>query len=239
MSAIKIVKNKNLCVKQVKMTCDGRPDGLNPTLQWNFFSIIVGGPGSGKTNLIMNLIGGKKKGNRFFYKQFHKVFLFSPSFHTVKKNVGIPDDQIIPTFDLNKINEIVDDAESDENTLIIIDDMVASLKKNMSELLKIIFNRRHIGAGLSVIITAQKYNKIPLELRTGASSIFMFNKNKKELNNIFSEFCNLDRCIYDRIVRFSLDKQYDFLYMKLDEPECKKYYKGFDMIKFEESSDDY
>jgi hypothetical protein len=55
---------------------------------------------SGKTNLAMTLIKRRKK---FYNKQFHKIYIFSPSIHTIKENLNIPADQIIEGLDLDKI----------------------------------------------------------------------------------------------------------------------------------------
>lgn len=216
------------------MTCDKRPDELNKMLQWNFFSLIVGGPGSGKTNLLLNLISNRSKKNRFYYKMFHDVWIFSPSFHTVKKKIGIDEDHIIPFFDMGTLQAIIDSIPDDQNTLIIFDDMVADLKTNLKPMLKIVYNRRHIGAGLSVIITSQKYNKIPKEIRCGASSVFMFNNSKTELNALYEELSNLDRWLFDKIATIALKNKHDFLYIKSDEPDDMRYHHNFNKICIEE-----
>lgn len=227
--ALSLKKNKELEICKFKMACDGRPD-IDKTLPWNFFWGIVGAPASGKTNMWLNLITRRKK---FFWRQFDKIFIFSPSLKTINKDLKLPEENLIDGFDQSRLDEIIKEQEgTDEHTLIILDDVVAHLKANMDELIKIIYNRRHIGSGMSVIIISQKYNKIPLDLRVAMSDIVIYNKGKKELDTLFDEYVNLDRKEFDKLIRFVFDEKYSFLYIKTNEPEQSKYYKRFDKICF-------
>ena len=65
--------------------------------------------------------------------------------------------------------------------------MTADLKNvEVRTILKIsIFNRRHLN--LNIIITAQVYNNLPLDIRKNITSLIMFKCQKKELENIFDE----------------------------------------------------
>jgi hypothetical protein len=227
-------KNENLDIKKFQMTCDGRPPNLDKTLPWNFFMAIVGGPGSGKSNTWLNLISRRKK---FYHRQFDKVFIFSPSLHTIKAKLKLPEENLIDGFDQARLQEIINEQQhSDDNTLIILDDVVSQLKDGISELQKFVYNRRHIGAGLSIIIVTQKYTKIPLELRVALSDILMFNKGRKELEYLADEYVNLDKKTFAKLVNYVFDAKHAFLYMKVDEPEHDKYHKKFDKIIFTDDS---
>ena len=73
--------SKSIQVDRMKMSCDD--NGLDipqPLQQSNFFYIIVGQPMSGKTNLWLNFINKRK---HFYWKQFHKIYIFSNSLHTI------------------------------------------------------------------------------------------------------------------------------------------------------------
>lgn len=232
---LKIQKNEKLQIKKVRMNRDNRPPKLNPALQWNFCSMIVGGPGSGKTNLWMNLLCNKSKHG--YYRKFHKIYLFSPSLHTIEKRIDLPEDQMISQFTMEALQKAIDSIADDENALFVLDDVASHLKPNMSEMLKLVWNRRHTGAGSSVMIITQKYNAIPLQLRSACSSVFMFNKAKKELVDLYDEFSGLEKSTFVEISRVALSKKHQFLYMKLDEDEMNKYYRNFDKMKIEFSDD--
>jgi hypothetical protein len=159
------VPNPDCEVKKIGMTCDKRPADLNPRIPWNAGIYLIAPPGGGKTNLIMNLISRRKQ---FYWRKFDRIVFFSPSLHTIKKKIGIPEEDLIDGFDLDKLREVIDEQKgSDEHTLIILDDCIVHLKKNMGELLETLFNRRHMGSGCSVIITSQKYSKTLLRAADG------------------------------------------------------------------------
>jgi hypothetical protein len=219
-------QSKRVGVQHVKMTCDSRPDSLPSVLQWHFFSILSGTCGSGKTNLLMSLIAQRKKN---YYKQFDKIFIFSPSLNTVSKKIHLPDEQLIPSLDMDILDEIIAQQEEDnsEDVLIIIDDLVSSIVKNSKALLRLIYNRRHLNC--SIFITTQKYNKISLDLRTAASSIYLFKvSNKAELRSIKDEIgIGLDEDQFQELLVATYKKPYDFLYVKLDSGE---YYRNFNKL---------
>ena len=59
---IKIIKNKEIKINEVKMNCDAKIKNLEPPLQsYGFFYSIIGPPASGKTNLLLNMITTKGK----------------------------------------------------------------------------------------------------------------------------------------------------------------------------------
>ena len=142
------------------MKCDD--DGLNvpyPLQRSNFFYIISGSPGSGKTNLLLSLISKKSK---FYCNMFHKIYFFSNSHHTIGRKLNLPKDQIIPGFNEAALEKVLateqkefDDLEEGEDPnkiLIVFDDVVSQISKNMKSMLKLAYNRRHLSGGLSMII---------------------------------------------------------------------------------------
>jgi hypothetical protein len=226
---LQVKKNKDLEVKKFQMSCDTRPDKLNACLDWNFANLIVGGPGSGKSNLWLNLITRR---NKFYWRMFDNIYIFSPSLNTIKKEIKIPSENMIDGFDEERLEEIIENArnrEPDEHTLIILDDVVVQLSRNLAPLLAAIYNRRHLG--LSVMVITQKYNKVPLELRVAMSDIMMFNNAKKELDALFTEFVNIERKLFDKMVELVFDKKHNFLYIRTNEPTDNKYYKNFNKIE--------
>lgn len=227
---IRVKKNDNLTVNKINMSCDNsRPKKLDDALQWHFATLVSGGPGSGKSNLWMNLI--TKKG-KFYWKMFDKIHIFSPSLHTISKAIHLPEEQLISDFNMELLQYIIDNADPEHETLIIIDDFAAELKKNIRPMLRVVWNRRHLKT--SIIIVTQKYNAVPLELRTAMSSIISFNKNKRELDDIYNEHVHIERPLFESIVDMAFAKRHNFIYLKLDEFENDKYYINFDKVVIED-----
>ena len=101
----------------------------------------------------------------------------------------------------------------------------------MKALLKLAYNRRHISGGLSMIISTQKLNKIPLELRTAISGLFMFDtKNKQEIDAVWKEYIPLSRQEFAAVLQYVFDKAHNFLYLNLSLPAEKMMFKNFDRI---------
>ena len=105
----------------------------------------------------------------------------------------------------------------------------------MRIMLKLLYNRRHIGSGISVIMTSQKYNKIPLEIRSVSTGIFFFEtKNKSEIETLYDEYGNMKRPDFNKLLAFVFDKKYNFLYMNLLNPVNAMYYKNFNKLSIDE-----
>ena len=69
-----IEPEKSIVVSKFEMSCDQCDKSIPKPLPQvlNFFMVIVGRPGSGKTNLLLNLTA---KHGRAFNKKFDRVFL--------------------------------------------------------------------------------------------------------------------------------------------------------------------
>lgn len=229
-----IKKNHGLTIEKINMTCDKRPKGLHDALGWNSFYYIVGGPASGKTNLWINLISKKGK---FYYKQYNRIYIFSPSLGTVKNKLKLPPEYLINGFDEEAFSEVIKECQEneDERTLIILDDCITKIKGDVLHMLTdAIYNRRHMG--LSIWLISQKYNKLDNEIRAVLSHLIMFNKTKKELNSLYNDFVNIDRTVFNNIIDTVFDKKYNFLYIDNEKPEKDKYYKNFDKIIIKDSA---
>lgn len=243
MSKIKIIKNKQLSVSHIKMNCDGflSPPPAEPlnSLGKSFFIGIFGAPGSGKTNMMLSLLKDRKG----FYKRFGEIYFFSPSVHTISDGLPIPDENIFDEYDPELIFEIINDLNDPENdsygtdVLFIFDDIVADLKKNDKTFMKMAFNRRHAiksGGSLNIMLVSQKYNKIPLAIRTGFSGLILFRPNtKREWNIIYDEVIDVDKDIAQAISKITYKKKHSFLFVNLMESEIEnKYFPNFHTIAF-------
>jgi hypothetical protein len=126
------------------------------------------------------------------------------------------------------LESVKEDAEEKYNSLLILDDVTASLKdKGLQQLLKqTIFNRRHYR--LSIMILVQSYNAMPLSIRKTLSHFLSYKpRNKKEFTAIFEELIFLDREQGEALTRFVFDAPYQFLFADVN---TNQLYKNFDRI---------
>jgi hypothetical protein len=232
---MRLKRNPELTIKPFHNSNDKRPKDLHPALPWNFSMYLIGQPGSGKTVFWLNMITIR---NMFYYRKFDKVIIFSASFRTISREIKIPDDQKINGFDEDILTKwLTEQEDTDENTLFIFDDVVADIERKMKPMMKMIFNRRHLGKGSSVMIISQKYNVLPKELRAMMSHFIMYNKGPEELEDLRREVTSLDRKEFKKVSDFVFQTPHTFLNVWKDNPVSKMFYKNFDLIVFDEEDE--
>jgi len=231
---IEEIKNDNpkLEIEKIKMSADVENKKIvEPLPNYGFFMCMVAPPKSGKTNLIMNLINKKGK---FYYKKFHRVYIWSPSINTIDEEINLAPEKIKQELDIDELSIILLDLKNEAiktknkiKTLFVFDDVISSIKKNVDEFKKMILNRRHYGP-ISIILTSQKWNLIPLELRSNISHLVLFNpNNKKEIINLYEEIIHLDKDDFYKILNFVFDKKFNFMFIDIYN---KKIYKNFNLL---------
>jgi hypothetical protein len=128
-----------------------------------------------------------------YNKKYDLVYIVSPSLKNAKDDPFecLPPDQIESELTVDFIDRFVNDvSESGKRMLLLLDDVVNDIRKNKGvdkALAKLVYNRRHITAdggdeanGVSVWLTTQAYNRIPLMIRKVATV--------KEIQSIFDEY---------------------------------------------------
>ncbi len=122
---------------------------------------------------------------------------------------------------LDRIYEqVMQDAEEKTSSLLIMDDVTASLKNLDVHMLlkKIILNRRHYR--LIIICLVQSYNTMPLAIRKTMSHLACYKpKNKKEMTAIWEELVFLDKETGEALLRFVFVRPYSFLFAYADTNE--------------------
>ena len=85
MNIQEIQADKKIKITKFDFSCDDIDDSIPAPLprSLNFFWLISGKPGSGKTSKILNLLC---KRGKMYNKKFDRIFLFSPSLSTMKSN---------------------------------------------------------------------------------------------------------------------------------------------------------
>tara|TARA_R110002012_G_C11468950_1_gene593751 strand:+ start:58 stop:600 length:543 start_codon:yes stop_codon:yes gene_type:complete len=156
----------------------------------------------------------------------------------------LKDDRMFMKYNDEILDEILEEERDGENlnNVIILDDCIRDLSKSKN-LCRTILNRRHQTqnndedgqAGLSIIITSQKYNGLPLYLRANISHIMVFQtKNKKELDALKDEvMADLTPQEADDVLDLAWKDRYGFLFIDLNKKKEDRYYQNFNKIVFE------
>tara|TARA_A100000171_G_scaffold37544_1_gene36596 strand:+ start:7819 stop:8580 length:762 start_codon:yes stop_codon:yes gene_type:complete len=238
--------DNKIVLSKFKFSCDEKDESIPLPLpqRLNFFLMINGRPGSGKTSLILNLVA---KRGKLYNKKFDRVFVFSPSLLTMAKNPfeDLPDNQLhMELTEENLTTALEDIAESGEKILFILDDVVNDMKKSASVqtlLSKMLMNRRHLagaGGSTSFIITTQVYNKVPAPIRKTASHIIIYHtKNKKELDTIYDELIIIPQKDFYQILKYCFDKKHNFVYIDVDKSYDKMFHKNFNALSFNSTNE--
>lgn len=156
--------------------------------QHPFRMYICAPSGSGKTNLLMNMLFV------FYKKYFHKIFIFSANYFdddAYRVLDGILDESQIIT-DANeiadKLTEIFDEQSEKENrnrrVLIILDDFMLQSRNNKP--LQTIMTKGR-AKNISMIIINQNYKGSDPIIRTNVTHAIFFDTNHDEVQKIHSE----------------------------------------------------
>jgi len=223
------IPNEDLSISKIQMKCDKYITDSKcrsvaaPLMQTSHFYIISGASGSGKSNLIVNLLKSNKttkdnKHKKSYRNMFNNIILVSPSAHTIKDSPleNISDDQKFHSisdevFDLVELMT-EDSVEENKHTLLILDDISSQLrlKENEKKLNQLIKNRRHLN--LSIWIVTHKSTDAPPSMRSNANLIFLFRpKTTREIDTIQSEYMMMTKSRADELMQAAYKDRYDFL----------------------------
>ena len=211
----------------------------------NLAMYVVGSPGSGKTNLWISMMLSKKP--KYYREYFDNVQLISGSIGTlpdkvVKGSRGVPPSNQASEVDYDLLMAKVNAMRAGDNThnLIIFDDVIKDLSRNKM-LSKLFLNRRHVThnpdkpgtASLSLMVTSQKYNLLPLEFRKNCSHYVLFKTdNGAELKAIKEELMgDLEAEEQDKLLRTAWSDKYGFLFVNSYAPKGCRYYNKFDLVE--------
>ena len=236
--------DKKFVISKVDFVCDLIDESIPKPLpqNYNHFLILSAPPRSGKSTWIMNCLC---KSGKVYNKKFDLVYIVSPSLKTAKDDPFecLPPDQIESELTVDFIDRFVNDvSESGKRVLLLLDDVVNDIRKNKGvdkALAKLVYNRRHITAdggdeanGVSVWLTTQAYNRIPLMIRKVATGLIAFKlKNVKEIQSIFDEYVvGLTKEQFITILKFVYKTPFDFLYINMDESWDDMYYRNFNKL---------
>jgi len=167
-----------------------------------FRAVISGASGSGKSNLLLDLLTCKNK----YHGYFDLCFVISPTCSTLDDSYSLlikkmkksktklfiinepTAEQVEHIMTLNK--EIIEEQGlvKSPKILIIYDDIISYKKfMNSKAFLQSFIASRHYNA--SVIIATQKFKSVPRTCRVQASSIFYFRGTHSEDEALCEDYC--------------------------------------------------
>lgn len=233
--SITIKHNKKPELPVCEMVCDKKIHPkldkyeLSSFLNCHSCNLMIGRPGSGKTNLIYQIM--KSIAN----KCYDKIFIFQPEKSRISMKDQLfnklPSDQLFEDLTFENLEQVNNNLEDDGNNCIIFDDMGAYLRnEDIKKLLKsMVMNRRH--KHLSIYFLCQTYLSLAPEIRKLFSNLFVFKVSKHELNTIYDELIEHKREYVDEIIKIIYDKKYNFMFVNTD---SQRIFKNWDELIIED-----
>jgi hypothetical protein len=208
-----------------------------------FSMMITGSSGSGKTNLMINIMTRPN----LYGKYFHRIAIFSPtagsSDDMYKKLGNIPKENFIAKMSPEHIESIIEHRKNlieekgiewvakNDRMIMILDDVIAERNFLESpEALKMFALLRHYLC--SVIVMVQSYNKLPRALRLNANAIMVFPSLESEITVLKDEITppGITKKEFGKVVEYATEGRYDFLYINRHADPGKRIRKYLDDI---------
>lgn len=198
---MRLEKIKAPRLQTTKMTCDEPIDkkllkypATECNFAKNFFMVIAGPQGSGKTSTIISML------KSCWNKCFEDVFLIMPSISRAsiaeEDNVfnQLPDENVFDDFNEEAMSAIEEKTKENslagEHSLVIIDDfgsVFSNEKLTENKILRrLCIKTRHHKC--SVVLLLQNIYQLPKKLREVCSSILFFNLGKSQNEKLIREF---------------------------------------------------
>ena len=183
--------------------------------------MIIGGPGSGKTNTLLNLIKEPSDINNIYLyakdlSQPKYEFLIKKYGNAGVKHFNDPNAFIQCSNTMDDVYENIDDYNSSRKRkiLIVFDDMIADImtNKKFQAIIKELFIRCR-KLNISLVFITQSYFSVPKDVRLNSTHYLIMKINKKrELQNIaINHSADIDYKDFLKIYRECRREPYSFL----------------------------
>lgn len=195
-----------LCVPKFSVDYELHPQIKPPLPNKSHSLMISGGPGSGKTSLLVSLISQKTP--PLYTNVFDYVYLFMPetSFNSLDNSPFKNHKRVYHTLNIETIThveqEIEQNSKNKKNSLVIMDDMASQMKNSELQrtLVRFLCNRRHLRSSFWFLV--QSYIQLPLTVRKNMSHFIIFRpSNKKEIMSITDEV-NIDTKDFEAYMKY-------------------------------------
>jgi hypothetical protein len=188
-----------------------------------FRLLIIGGSGAGKTQTFLNLLHN-------FGSTFQNIFIITknkdePLYNYLEDKLGTQGLTI--NEGINNAPKL-DDLDKDEQTLIVMDDLV--LEKNQRQLEEYFIRARKMNA--SLIYIAQSYYAVPRMIRQNLTYLIIKRLNTLgDLFRIMREYSlGVDKDQLKRIYDNATDTKQNFLLVDLEEEPQNRFRKNFNEL---------
>ena len=185
--------------------------------------IIVGSSGSGKSNLLLNII-------RFQSNIFENIVLITknsdePLYNYMKSKISPDQFQIIENMEQLESPEAYQPTEKKGQVLVIFDD--CCLDKDQSKIAQFYIRARKLN--ISCIYLTQSYTKCDITVRRNSNYLILKKiPNNKDIVHILNDFSfNVDKKLLLKMYKDSTKDLLDFLMIDIDAPHENKFRKGF------------
>jgi Cdc6-like AAA superfamily ATPase len=200
----------------------------------HFLMTICGKPGSGKTTLLKFML----KSPKFFFKKFDFVYIICPSYKEYE-TLFLPQGNFIKKLNWKWIKSKIENINTNYknqyiNVLFILDDVICDLYNSQfsQEIMEFIFNRRHLlnNGMISIILTSQKFTRIPTEIRSSTNVLIIFKMNNICRHKIYEDIIFEEKDKYEEVMKNVFGNKnikQNFLIYRI----CNNtFYKNFDRI---------
>lgn len=191
--------------------------------KYPFSMIISGRSGSGKTQLLLNILSRKE----LFGSYFHKIIIFSPTAGNLDdtyKSLKLPKENFIKKFDTQILETILNNRKmqiekqgiekvaKNDRVLLIFDDMISEKKflQSKENLMMFTLLRHYL---ISVCILSQSFKAIPRPIRLNANYLAIFPSLESEINIMLEEITpsGLTKKDFRQIIDYCTKGRYDFM----------------------------
>lgn len=215
-------------------------DGILP--KFPFSMMISGRSGSGKTNVLLNILTK----NNMYNKYFHYTVVYSPTagkYDDMYKVLKLPEENFKNDFSAEDLNNLIESRKQlidkkgiewvvkNSRVLIILDDVIANRDfLNSPEALKMFALLRHYQ--VAIIVLMQSYNKLPRALRINSNATIVFPSTQSEVEVLLDEITpsGLSKKQFTKVIEYCTDGRYDFLYINNHAEPDKRIRKNFDEV---------
>ena len=190
------------------------------------FSLMISGrSGSGKTNILINILTNE----HLLKNYFHYTVVFSPTagkYDDSYKPLNLPSESFKTDFSADDLNTLIENRKAlidkkgiewvvkNSRVLLIMDDIIANRDfLNSPEALKMFALLRHYQC--SIIVLMQSYNKLPRALRINANATIVLPSTQSEIEVLLEEItpAGITKREFQKVIEYCTEGKHDFLYI--------------------------
>jgi nucleoside-triphosphatase THEP1 len=215
----------------------------NGTLPRFPFSLMLSGSsGSGKTNLLMNILSKKE----MYGGYFHYIIVYSPTsgkYDDMYKILKLPDENFVEEFSAETLEnlisarkKLIDDkgiewVSKNSRVLIILDDVISNraFLESQTALTLFALLRHYLVA---VCVMMQSYRKLPRSLRVNCNAVAIFPSTQSEIEVLLDEVtpAGIKKREFEKVIEYATKDDYSFLFINRHAKKDSQIRKNLDEI---------